>query len=141
MEKVLKKTELLIHTENKVGVLDEISGLIADSGANIENICAYTMGARADFFILTDDNDKAEKKLTGKGYRIEKREVIVVGLWNRPGALSHAARLFKEKGINLQTVYGTSSPKGERTTIIFCAEDNQKASEVFDSLVVWEENE
>lgn len=141
MEKVLKKTELLIHTENKVGVLDEITSLIAESGANIENICAYTMGAKADFFLLTDDNAKVKKVLAGRGYTIEEREVIVVGLWNRPGALSHAAKLFKEKGINLQTVYGTSSPKGERTTIIFCADDNQKASEVFDSLVVWEESE
>jgi hypothetical protein len=46
--------------------------------------------------------------------------------------------MFKENGINLRTVYGTTSPGGERTTIVFCSDDNEKASETFDTMVLEE---
>jgi hypothetical protein len=138
MEKVMTKKEIKIVAENTIGILAEVTSLIASNGVNIENICAYTEGGKAIFNLLTDNNEKIEKVLGGKGFHFEEREVIVLELWNRPGALSKAAAKFKEKGIHLQNVYGTSSPKGERTTIIFLSEDNEKASEIFDSMVMEE---
>jgi hypothetical protein len=136
MEKVMKKSELKVVTKNTVGILAEVTSLISENGVNIENICAYTTGDEAIFNLLTTDNEKIKKVMTGKGYQIEEREVIVLELWNRPGALSEAAMQFKKKGIQLQNVYGTSSPQGERTTMIFLSEDNEKASEMFDAMAV-----
>jgi hypothetical protein len=136
MEKVMKKTEIKIVTKNTIGILADVTSLISENGVNIENICAYTTGEQAIFNLLTTDNEKIKKVMAGKGYQIEEREVIVLELWNRPGALSEAAMQFKQKGIQLQNVYGTSSPKGERTTMIFLSEDNEKASEMFDAMVV-----
>ena len=61
-------------------------------------------------------------------------------LWNRPGILSKAAIRFKQEEISLQSMYGTTSPGGERTTIVFSAEDNEKAAEIFDALVLEDYN-
>ena len=90
--------------------------------------------------LLANNNGEARKALRGRGYSIEEREVIVIEPWNRPGMLSKAAIRFKQEGISLKSLYGTTSPGGERTTIVFSAEDNEKAAETFDALVLEEFN-
>lgn len=135
MEKVLKKKELKVVTENKAGIIAEVTSAIAEVGVNIENICSYKTEDKAFFYLLTNNNEKVRTILEARGYRIEEREVIVLILWNRAGALSSVTSKFKQHGMNLHSVYGTSSPEGVRTTIVFCAENNEKASEVFDNMV------
>lgn len=135
MEKVTKKKQLTVFLENKAGTLAEVSGALADGGVNIENVCAYSTGDVGVFHLLADDNTKARSVLEQQNCRIVESEVIIVQLWNRPGSLSAVASKFRQHGINLQYVYGTSSLGGEKMTVVFSAEDNAKAAEVFDSMV------
>lgn len=138
MEKVVKKRELRIETRNRAGVMAEIAALMADNGVNIDAFCAYNSGDNSIVNLLTSDEDKARKILEGRGYEIEEREVVTLILWNRPGALSAVAGKIRDSGINLQSVYGTSSPDGVRTTVVFLSEDNAKASEIFNDMVLVE---
>jgi hypothetical protein len=138
MEKVVKKIELKVTADDRVGVISDVTHFLAERGINVENFCAYTAGGKAFTYLLTDDNEKAKRILAEQGFLVEEREVIVLSLWNRPGSLSHVAALFKRKGINLQSVYGTSSSGGEKMTMIFLSEDNEKALEAFDQMVLQE---
>ncbi len=134
--RILKKKELKITAENRIGMLAEITGLIAEKEVNIENICAYAANEKAIFYLITDDNEKVKRAIEGKGFQIEEKEVMVLFLWNRPGALSEVAKKFKEEGIDIQHVYGTSSEKEERTTIVFSTDDIDKVLEVFGFMIV-----
>jgi hypothetical protein len=136
MEKVTKEKQITVVMQNETGTLAEITGVVADYGVNIENVCAYTAGDVAVFHLLTNDNVKAINALEKKGYKVVETEVIVVHLWNRPGSLSAVAAKFRQHAIDLQYVYGTSSLMGEKMTIVFSAKDNDKAAEVFDSMVL-----
>jgi len=136
MEKVTKAWEIVVTTENRVGITAELTDLIAEHGVNIENVCLYTVGDKAFFHFLSNDNVHVRKILEGRGFGVEEREVIILGLWNRAGMLSKAAIRFKQEGISLHSMYGTTSPGGERTTIVFSADDNEKAAETFDALVL-----
>ncbi len=138
MERVWKEKQLTVVLENEVGKLAEVAGVVADKGANIENICAYAAGDVALVHLLTDDIAKTRAALEQEGYSVVETEVIVVQVWNRPGSLSAVATKFRQHAINLQYVYGTSSQDGEKMTMVFSAEDNDKASEVFDSIVIEE---
>jgi hypothetical protein len=138
MEKVTKEKQLTVVIQNTVGTLAEVTSVVADKGLNIENVCAYTAGDVAVFHIITNDNEKARKALEKEGYRVVETEAIVVQLWNRPGSLSAVATKFRQHAINLQYVYGTSSLAGEKMTIVFSSENNDKAMEVFDSMVIEE---
>jgi len=141
MEKVTKEKQLTVVMQNTVGTLAEITGVVADNGVNIENVCAYTAGDVAVFHLLTNDNEKAKDALEKKGYQVVETEAIVVQMWNRPGSLSAVATKFRQHAINLQYVYGTSSLAGEKMTIVFSSDDNGKAAEVFDSMVIEEAEE
>ena len=141
MEKVTKERELKVITENRIGILAEITGLIAEKGVNIEKFYACVADEKAIFYLITNNNEKAKNALEGKGYQIEEKEVIVLLLWNRPGALSEVATRFREKGINLQFVYGTSSPDGVSTTVVFSSDDDSKALEACESMILKEAEE
>jgi hypothetical protein len=138
MEKVVKKRELRIETRNQAGVMAEIAALMADHNVNIDNFCAYNSGEKSIVNLLVNDNATARRALEDRGYRVEEREVVLLILWNRPGALSIVAGKIRDSGINLQSVYGTSTPGGERSAIVFLSEDNARASEIFDDMVLAE---
>jgi len=139
MEKVTSEKQLKITTKNRPGTLSEVAGLIAADGVNIENFCAYSCGGQAILHLITSDNEKAGRALAGRGFDIEEQEVILLRLWNRPGTLASVTSRLKPHGINLDHIYGTSSMAGERITAVFSSDDNGKALEIFNALVV-EEN-
>ena len=136
MEKVTREKELVVATENKAGTLAEITDAVADKGVNIEHLCAYAIGDKAVFCLLTSDNKKARASLEAKGFQVKETEVILLRLWNRPGSLASVAKKMKQSGIDLEYVYGTSSQIGERMTFIFSTKDNDKAAEVAAAMVI-----
>ncbi len=136
MEKVNRRKEIVIETVNKAGTLAEITDAVAGKGVNIEHFCAYTIGDKAVFCLLTSDNEKAKASLQAKGLQVRETEVILLRLWNRPGSLASVAKKMKQNGIDLEYVYGTSSQIGERMTFIFSTKDNDKAAEVAAEMVL-----
>jgi hypothetical protein len=140
MEKVIKKTQIKIVTANSLGLVSEVTGYVADKGINIEDCCAYSVDDKAIIYLLTNDDERAIEVLKSKGYQTEVTEVIILRLWNRPGALSSVTTKFKQNGVNLYYVYGTSSLGGERMTFIFSSDNNEKAVAIFDQMVIEEAN-
>ncbi|NOZ64368.1 MAG: ACT domain-containing protein [Caldiserica bacterium] len=119
MERVRKEKEIRVVTKNKVGMLAEITEQIFQAGVNIENICAYATGEESLFYLITSDNEKVKSTLSQKGYQIEERNVVVLSLENRPGALSEVAEELKKAGINLNYIYATTSEKAQKKPLLF----------------------
>ena len=130
MEKVEKRKELKVIVKDRVGAIADVSRLVSQKGVNIEDICVYTISGDAIFHLITEDNDKLAKLFTEKGYRTEEREVVVMSLENRAGALQKVAEKLKEENIDVKYLYGTMSGKVENTTLVFSSNDNEKAVEV-----------
>lgn len=130
MENIQKGKELKVITEDRVGVLAEITNILAEEGVNIENLCIYTTTGQAIFYFITDNNEKTKKILGEKGYDVKEQEIVILSLDDRPGALSKVARKLKEETIDLHYVYGTTSGKGKKTIVVFSSNNNDKAVEV-----------
>jgi hypothetical protein len=130
MEQVTKEKQLKVVTDNKIGMLAEVTGLVAGKRINIEHVSASVCNEKAVFFLLTSDNEKAKNALKEKRFKIEETDVILLRVWNRPGSLAAVAAKLKEHGVNVDYVYGTSSQSGERMTLIFSSDDNDKAVEI-----------
>jgi hypothetical protein len=130
MENIEKRKELKVIVKDRVGAIADVSRLASQKGVNIEDICVYTISGDAIFYLITEDNDKLAKIFSEKGYRVEEREVVVMSLENRAGALQKVAEKLKEENIDVKYLYGTMSGKGENTTLVFSSNDNEKAVEV-----------
>jgi len=124
--KAVKARELLVKTENRVGALANLSGIIGSSGVNIRAISAWSVGNDAFFRLITSDNLKTKNTLKDNGYSYEENDVIIVELPDNVGELGSLAAKLKSNDINLTHIYGTTSKPGYEAIIVFSSNDNDK---------------
>lgn len=108
MAKCSKAKELIITTQDKLGMLAEVTSVVSGQGVNIEAVCAYGMEGKAVFMIITSDNQKAKSAAASKGWKADEGDVVVVELTDKVGAAKEIADKLKAKGVNLKYIYGTT---------------------------------
>lgn len=81
--------------------------------------------------LLVDKTDAAVALLESNEYLFDTVQVIAVKLENRPGELAKIANKFGEAGVNINYVYGSVSSPEEKCLFVFCPEDIQLASKIF----------
>ena len=82
--------------------------------------------------LLVEDTDKAIDILSRGGYVFDIMPVIALEIDNKPGVLAKMAKKFGEEGININYVYGSALPDGEKSLFIFCPEDIELATRIFE---------
>ena len=123
MAKALK--ELHFSTPNRVGVLNKVTGALSRANVNILHAWACGEGATGYFGLVTNNNSKAKKALKGLGISAKEKEVLMITLANKKGALARvAARLAKAK-VNLTCLSATTG--GSRVAVLFSTKSNSKA--------------
>jgi hypothetical protein len=81
--------------------------------------------------LLVGDTDKAVDLLSQNDYIFDLMPVIALELDNRPGELANITTKFGEEGININYVYGSALPGGEKSLFIFSPEDIELAARIF----------
>ncbi len=130
METVKKAMELKVNMKDSIGALADVARTISSFSVNIEDICAYGIGGEALFYMITEDNSRIRDAFEKRGCKTDEREVVLLSLENRPGALLKVAEKLKEENIDIKYLYGTTSVKDGNTIIVFSSSDNDKAVEV-----------
>jgi hypothetical protein len=121
--------ELSVKTENKIGMMAEVAEAIAAKGVNIMALNAFGIDKNAIFRIVTSNNAKAIDGIKAKDLEISEREVVSVGLENKPGMAAELGERLKAAGIDVNYIYGSTCDCGGPSTIIFNCNNNKKAVE------------
>ncbi|MBM3252321.1 MAG: ACT domain-containing protein [Candidatus Omnitrophica bacterium] len=129
MENAKLVKQLIVTTQDKPGMLAEVTGVIASQGINIEAICAYGMEGKAIFYLVTKNNAKAKQALTAKGWQVNEEDVVMLDLENKPGALSQLSSKLKAKNINLKYCYGSACSSDCPCRLVLNADDNKQLLE------------
>ena len=120
--------ELVVTASNNVGILANMSKILADHGINVIGVAGYAQGGEAKIMIVADDALRAGEALTKAGFKaIETKEVVVVELENKSGALKSLSAKLLDAKIDIRYVYGTTCSGGCAATIIVSTVDNEKA--------------
>ena len=120
--------ELVVSLSNKVGILADISKILADHGINVEGVAGYAQDNDAKIMIVAEDTLRAKEALLKSGYKaIKENEVLVVELENKPGALKIVTAKLAKDGIDIRYAYGSACPSGCPAKIIIATSDNEKA--------------
>lgn len=127
--KAVKAEEIILATDNKMGRLEEIAGIIKTSGINIRAISAWGVEDKAFFRLITSDNKKTKEVLSNLG-SIESKDVVIVEMPDEVGQLHALGKKLKDASIDLTHVYGTTSEPGKSAIIVFSSNNNEKAIEV-----------
>lgn len=120
--------ELVITVPNKIGVLADITKILADHGLNIEGVAGYAMSNQANIMLVTEDVLRSKEALQKGGFKsIKENEIVVVDLENKPGALKSITSKLASEKIDIKYTYGTACPEGCPARLIIATTDNEKA--------------
>jgi hypothetical protein len=127
--------EVVVVTKNKIGILADVAIIMANEGVNIEALLGYEAGLTAKLLFVTNGNLRILNELKKKKYKmIKEREVVIVELSNKPGAMKLVATELKSSKIDIKYVYITSPYSGESSRMILQTSDNEKAMSLLSRL-------
>lgn len=81
--------------------------------------------------LLVNQTDKAIDLLSKGGYTFDILPVIALIIDNKPGTLAAMAKKFGQEGININYVYGSALPEGDKSLFIFSPADIDLAALIF----------
>lgn len=121
--------ELAVSVANKIGILADMSKILADHGINIEAVSGQAFDDNtAKIIMVTDDNLRATDALKKSGYMsIKESEAIIIDLENKPGALKHITAILATEEIDIRHIYGTACASVCPSRVVLSTSDNQKA--------------
>ena len=125
MAKKLKEVQLSVT--NKVGTLGKITDALKKARVNMLHIWACGEGPKGHFGLVTSSNAKAKAALHKLGVRsFSEKEVLVVNLPNKAGALERVAAKLAKARVNITCLSATSG--GKRTSVLLNTRNNSKAA-------------
>lgn len=125
--------EIVVTVTNKIGVLADMSKLVAESGINIEAVAGYVeKDNTAKIILVTNDNLRIIDALKKAGYTsATERETIIIELEDKPGALEHITTALASEDIDIKTIYGTTCSGDCPARIVLSTSNNEKALVAF----------
>jgi len=124
--------EVVVVAENKIGLLNKISKLVADHAINIEGVAGYAADNQAKIMLVTSDATRAVEALSGAGFKsVKESEVIILELENKPGALRSVTDRLAAQNVDIKYLYGSACSGSCADKVILATSDNQKALVAF----------
>lgn len=127
--------EIVIVSEDRPGVVAEISEALAAAGVNIEFITAETIGGSGVVILTVDRYDEALRALARTPFQAISEDAIVIQLDDKPGELARITRRFKEADINLRSIR-IIRREGGKGIIAVVAERNDQARELLKDVII-----
>lgn len=119
--------QIIVFLENRPGALAELCEVLADAKINIE---ALLLEGSVDFGnvrLHVSAPRKAEKALREADYQFRTAEALTLHLSNEPGALAEATKKLAKAKINVEALFGTTSPGSSEAEFVLMVADVEKA--------------
>lgn len=114
---------IVIMAHNEVGVIADITRVLADEGINLETINTETAGDQGAIILTVDQYDHALYVLNQAGFKAVGDDALVVRLPDAPGALARVADRLKGAGINIRSMHILNREDGQ--TMVALTTDNR----------------
>ena len=124
-------TEIFVLLDNKPSTLGNLCSYLAEEEINVESIGVFHDTAK----IYVKNLNKAVKALSKREEYAnhELRDVLLVDLENKPGALAELTSKLGDEGINIEYCYGTLSRKGDKVSVVLDVSNIDRAEHLLKS--------
>ncbi len=137
--------KISIIAKDRVGLLSDISYILAKEKVNIEEIDAQAIeGEKAVIMLGVESNnyDKAKKALEKNGYAPLPENSFIISLEDKPGELARISKILSERKINIMKVATVGKNKENKHMLIEIIVNKPKeAKRILDEYVISEYNE
>ena len=115
--------DLTVILEDRPGTLADMGEALGKAGINIEGCCGFRSEGKGVIHILVEDVVAARRELQQAGLEVRgEREVLVLEVEDRPGALGDVTRRITKAGVNVDLIYLAAN-----TRLVIGADDLHKA--------------
>lgn len=98
--------DLTVILEDRPGTLADMGEALGKAGINIEGACGFAVEDKGIIHILVEDAAAARRALEKVGIEVgDEREVLVLEIEDRPGALGEVGRRMANAGVNIDLSY------------------------------------
>ena len=101
--------EFKVTLADEPGSLARLGTVLGDAGVNIEGLHGTSGDGDSIVHFVTDNALEATRALDNTGWEYIIREVVVVKVLDEPGTLGEVALVMAEAGVNIDSVYATTS--------------------------------
>ena len=105
MDRIDRITRIVVMANNQVGVIADITAVLANAGINLESIDTEASSEQEAVVLTTDNSDRALYVLNQAGYKAVGDEVLVLRLRDEPGTLAQVAENLKQAGVNIRSMH------------------------------------
>ena len=117
---------ITIVADDKVGLLADISYVLAKSKINIDTINVDVVGGKAIISLGISDPGKGKQVVEAAGYKCEDQSAVVIKLADKPGELNRITSMLSKEGVSIQNVR-TLSKDGTNTVISLAVDKPKRA--------------
>jgi len=118
--------DVTVILEDRPGTLADVGEALGKADINIEGVCGFRSEGKGIVHILVEDAAAARRALEGVGIEVgDEREVFVLEIQDRPGALGEVSRRIADAGVNIDLVYLASNNR-----LVIGADDLERARAV-----------
>jgi len=121
--------QLSVFSENKVGRLNELIGVLASNNIHIMGVCSVDTTDSSVIRILVDYIEQARALLEENNFTYAENEVIVVEI-NDESSIKKVTCSLVEAEINIHYIYSLLMRPHGRTGLVIRLEDNELAKDV-----------
>jgi hypothetical protein len=118
--------DLTILLEDRPGTMADVGEALGKAGVNIEGLCGFPCEGKGIGHVLVEDDAAAvaaRDALEGIGLEVRReRQVLVLEIEDRPGALGEVSRRMADAGVNIDLVYLAT-----KTRLVLGVDDVDKA--------------
>jgi hypothetical protein len=115
--------DFVLIPDDEPGVLARLGEAAGNAGINIEGISAFTGQGRGIVHVLVPDAEHALQALSEAGLDVRAaRDVIVIDVEDRPGALGETCRKLADADVNIEQAYLATG-----TRLVVAVDDIDKA--------------
>ena len=115
--------QFAVFMDNRPGMLARTCQALAKAQINIQALSILDTVDHAIIRMVVDKPKEAEQVLTGMHAMVQRRDVVVMDVPNRVGALSDIAEKLAQAGINLEYAYCTASASHSEGVIVLRTND------------------
>ena len=121
------RKDFVLIPDDQPGVLARLGEAAGAAGINIEGISAFTGQGKGVVHVLVPDAELALKALSDAGLDVRAaRDVIVIDIEDRPGALGEFTRKLADENINVEQAYIATNNR-----LVLAVDDIARARELF----------
>lgn len=119
--------EIVIRVTNEIGVINQLSKVIAEKGINALAVNGEVEGRTATMRFVTTDNLRVGDALRARHYAPHESSCVIVEVPNKPGMLKSVTEKLAAESIEIHHLYATAAEDENHSLLALDSSNNDHA--------------